>query len=57
MSDAFEVSSAATGTEALAILRREPVAAIVLDYRLPDRTGLEVLNEIRSLWPSLSVPR
>jgi two-component system response regulator YesN len=55
LSDLYEISPAATGAEALAILRREPVAAIVLDYRLPDRTGLEVLNDIRATWPTVPV--
>ena len=36
-------------------MRREPVAAVVLDYRLPDRSGLEVLIEIRSARPWLPV--
>lgn len=55
LSDVFEVRQAATGAEALAILRRESVDAVVLDYRLPDRTGLEVLTEIRSISASLPV--
>jgi two-component system response regulator YesN len=48
LSDTCDVKRAATGGEALAILRQESVGAMVLDYRLPDRTGLEVLNDIRS---------
>lgn len=55
LSEVFEVKWAATGAEAIAIVRREPVAAVLLDYRLPDRTGLEVLAEIRSAWPRLPV--
>jgi two-component system, response regulator YesN len=55
LSDACEVRQAATGAEALAILRGEPVAAVVLDYRLPDRTGLELLSDIKSQWPALPV--
>jgi YesN/AraC family two-component response regulator len=55
LSDACEISQVATGGEALAILGREQIAAVVLDYRLPDRTGLEVLSEIRSMWPCVPV--
>jgi YesN/AraC family two-component response regulator len=55
LSEAYEVKQAATGAEAISIVRREPVAAVVLDYRLPDRSGLEVLIEIRSARPLLPV--
>jgi len=50
-----EVRPASTGAEALAILKAEELALIVLDYLLPDRTGLEVLAEIRASWPTLPV--
>ena len=54
-SEAYDVKHAGTAAEALSILGREPVAAVVLDYRLPDRTGLDVLAEIRSAHPRLPV--
>jgi YesN/AraC family two-component response regulator len=50
-----EVRPASTGAEALAILKTEDLALIVLDYLLPDRTGLEVLAEIQATRPSLPV--
>ena len=53
LSEAYDVKEAATGAEALSIMLREPVAAIVIDYRLPDQTGLEVLTQIRSIFPGL----
>ena len=53
--DSFEVLPAMTGVEALAILNREEIAAVVLDYRLPDCTGLEVLTEIKATHPSIPV--
>ena len=55
LSDAYDVKQAATGAEAINILHHEPVAAVVLDYRLPDRSGLDVLTEIRSAHPRLPV--
>lgn len=55
LADHYAVSVAGTGVEALRILRREPVAAMVLDYRLPDRNGLDVLAEIRSDQPALPI--
>ena len=52
---AYEIMPATTGAEALARVRHEPVELVLLDHRLPDRTGLEVLTELRSIRPSLPV--
>src|SRR5581483_7163983 len=43
----FEV--AATGAEALAQVGARPPDVILLDLRLPDQTGLEIYQQIRSL--------
>jgi DNA-binding response OmpR family regulator len=43
LSETYEVRRAATGAEAIGILRREQVAAVLLDYRLPGQlSGLDV---------------
>jgi YesN/AraC family two-component response regulator len=55
LSEVYEVKRATTGAEALSIVRREPVTAVVLDYLLPDATGLDVLGELRSTKPWLPV--
>lgn len=55
LGETYEVSYACTGAEALAALRDQPVALIVLDHRLPDRTGLELLGELRASRPGLPV--
>ncbi len=44
--DDIEVVPAGTGREALRILREEPCDCVVLDLRLPDMTGFEVLESI-----------
>jgi len=44
----YAVSTAANGTEGLAIARREKPALVVLDLMLPGLSGLEVMQELRS---------
>jgi YesN/AraC family two-component response regulator len=51
----YEVSSATTAADAVVKLRREPIDLVVLDHRLPDRTGLDVLVELRSIRQNLPV--
>ena len=54
--ESYEVRRAATGAEAIGTLRREQVAAVLLDYRLPGRlSGLDVLAKVRSTHPRLPV--
>jgi len=55
LGEAYEVSAATTGADALRKLCHEPTHLVILDHRLPDRTGLEVLTEVRSTCPSLPV--
>jgi len=51
----YDIRTASTGAEALLSVRRDPVDLVMLDHRLPDRTGLEVLTELRSFHPVLPV--
>jgi len=45
--DDVEISSAGTGAEALELLRERSFDCIVLDLRLPDMTGFELLDAIQ----------
>jgi HAMP domain-containing protein/CheY-like chemotaxis protein len=45
--DDVELVAAATGQEALEILRREACDCVVLDLRLPDISGFELLDQLR----------
>jgi CheY-like chemotaxis protein len=44
--DDVEIETASTGRGALDSLRRRPADCVVLDLRLPDMTGFEVLEEL-----------
>lgn len=44
---AWRVEAVRMGREAVSRVRDEPFDLILLDYRLPDMTGIEVLREIR----------
>jgi DNA-binding NtrC family response regulator len=55
LTDMYEVRNARTAADGLLKLHAEPIDLVVLDQRLPDRTGLDVLTELRSIWPALPV--
>ncbi|WP_198165104.1 HAMP domain-containing protein [Rhodoplanes sp. Z2-YC6860] len=45
--DDIDIITTGTGKEALSILRKDPCDCVVLDLRLPDMTGFDVLEKIR----------
>jgi HAMP domain-containing protein/CheY-like chemotaxis protein/signal transduction histidine kinase len=46
--DDIEIVPAGTGSEALTVLRQDPCDCVVLDLRLPDMSGFDVLEELRA---------
>ncbi|MGC2081729.1 MAG: HAMP domain-containing protein, partial [Bradyrhizobium sp.] len=54
--DDIEIVAADTGAAALSLLRETPCDCIVLDLRLPDMSGFEVLDELRSDTSLSNVP-
>ena len=54
--DDIEVSVAATGTEALQAIHSQPFDCMVLDLKLPDMTGFEVLERMRDTQSSGELP-
>jgi len=53
--EGFDVEAFADGTSVIAATRRDPPDVLLLDLRLPDYSGLEVLAEIQELSPGLPV--
>jgi len=53
--EGWEVSTAATGAEAVAAARRFTPDAVILDVMLPDFSGLEVLKRLRAEQPNVCV--
>ena len=54
--DDIEIVNAGTGQEALEVLRQEPCDCVVLDLRLPDMSGFEVLECMRAEEALADVP-
>src|SRR5216110_1586921 len=51
----YEVASAETGVAAVDVLRRESVGLTLLDIRLRAEDGLDLLPQLKTLRPEMSV--
>ncbi|MBW6491111.1 MAG: sigma-54 dependent transcriptional regulator [Lentimicrobium sp.] len=51
----FEVYTANTPGEGFESLRRRPYDLMILDIRLPGMSGLDILKQVRKLYPSMEV--
>ncbi|MCR8632470.1 sigma-54-dependent transcriptional regulator [Paenibacillus radicis (ex Xue et al. 2023)] len=51
----FRTFQAITGDAALQIVKEEDIDVVILDYMLPDLTGLEVLQKIKNEFPHVEV--
>ncbi|HXK09564.1 MAG TPA: protein kinase [Vicinamibacteria bacterium] len=52
----FRVLTAASGPEALELIRRSPVDLVLLDIMMPGMTGLDVLRAVRSTRATATLP-
>ena len=53
--EGYRVEAAADGSEALERLKQDEFHLVVLDQKLPDTSGLDLLREIRARYPSIQV--
>ncbi len=51
----FEVYTAATPGDGFASLRRRPYDLLILDVRLPGMSGIDILKQVRKMYPSMEV--
>jgi CheY-like chemotaxis protein len=49
----YSVETAESGAAALKLLEKRPFDVVVLDYRMPQMTGLELAREIKQRFPAL----
>jgi len=49
----YQVATAETGEQALEMVQKEDFGVVVLDVRLPGRTGLAVLKELKATKPHI----
>ena len=50
-SQRYEVLTAESGKQALALLREQPVDLIISDMRMPEMDGAQLLEQVRAHWP------
>ena len=51
----YEVATAATGEEALAVLQRQKITGMLLDVNLPGINGVELVPQIMELEPTIAI--
>ena len=51
----FSTGVASGGREGLDMLEKDKYDVVLLDLKMPDMDGMEVLNNIKSAWPDINV--
>lgn len=49
----YQVATAETGEEALELIEKQDFSVVILDIRLPGKTGIKVLEEVKALKPEI----
>lgn len=53
--EGYDVQSADSGMKGLALMEKEAFRLVLLDLKMPDMDGLEVLEKINAAWPDTKV--
>ncbi|MGQ9733093.1 MAG: response regulator, partial [Candidatus Zipacnadales bacterium] len=51
--EGYQADCAATATEALRMARENPYEAVLIDLALPDKSGLDLLADLKKIFPDL----
>jgi DNA-binding NtrC family response regulator len=54
-SEGYESVLATNGMHALELIKQEAFDLIITDLRMPHMNGMELLREVKTLWPSIPV--
>jgi heterodisulfide reductase subunit A len=53
LKDTYQVTTAETGEEALELIEKQDFDALILDVRLPGKSGIQVLKEVKEVKPHI----
>ncbi len=53
--DQYKVTTASSGEEAVALSKKEPFAIAIVDIRMAGLSGIEVLKELKEIFPFTEV--
>ncbi len=53
--EGYEVKSASSGKEGIDLLEKEAFNLVLLDIKMPDMDGIEVLKKIKNTWPETKI--
>lgn len=53
--EGYDVTLTASGKEGLEIMEKETFGLVLLDLKMPDMDGIEVLDNIKEKWPDTKV--
>jgi len=51
----YSVLTASTGMEGIALFQRHPVAAVIVDFQMPEMNGAEVAAEMKRMRPHVPI--